>query len=149
MQQADRNRLDRIPTRGERWVGIILSALLVAAFIPASIFVFLRAPNAQEHQMGLTIFASVLALIGMVGAFFLFRIAFTKPEAASARAYQIYAKVGVVVTALLVVVSVARPAPISQVLTSLALLFAALGMLANARRNRVATKRRRTEDGAL
>ena len=149
MLHPDRNRLDRKPTRGERWLGIILSALLALVFLPSAAFVFVGVMDAHQAQVGLTIFASVLAMIGIAGAFLFYRIAFTSPQAASFRAHQIYARIAVVVSTLLVVLSLAGHATTGQIALSFVLLFGALAALAYSRRKDAAVKQQRPQNGAL
>lgn len=97
---AERDRIDRLPTRGERWVGGVLSALLTLTTIPAAIFVsVITFYRDDSKNVGATI-AAVLWFLGISGAFLFYRICFTKARAASARAQQIYKWTSIVVGAL-------------------------------------------------
>jgi predicted membrane channel-forming protein YqfA (hemolysin III family) len=149
MQPTDRNRLDRAPTRGERWVGLILSALLALIFLPSAAFVFTWVMGTKSDRLGITIFASVLTALGLVGAFLFYRIAFTTPQAASVRAHRIYAVVAVIVTATMVAVAIVIPATAAQTATSVSLLFGSLGVLAGTQKRGHTDDKRRTRSDAL
>jgi hypothetical protein len=142
VEPADRNRLDRVPTRGERCVGIILSGLLAILFLPSAAFVLTKLAGTGSEFRGLAIFAAVLAAIGLIGVFFLYRIAFTTPQAASPRAHRIYAIAAVVVTGLMVVGTFVFQAKPAQTATSLSLFFVSFGVLAGTRKRAIGTKAR-------
>ena len=115
MRAADRNRIDRLPTRAERWIGIFFSALLAIVFLPASIAVSVKVFNSPGGGIAGGVFAAVLALIGVLGVVLLYRFGFTKPRAASSRAQHIYAWVVVVVSVLLLLAAILRLTPSSGV----------------------------------
>lgn len=108
MRTSDRNRIDRLPTRFERGIGIVLSALLALVFLPAAAFVSVTVFEVADSRTTGAVLAGVFALIGLAGAFLFFRICFTKPRAASARAQRIYAWVAAFVSASLVVMMTVR-----------------------------------------
>lgn len=149
MQRAERNRLDRVPTRGERWTGIVLSALLAVVFLPAASLVYWSLLHTPRDRLGFVVLATILVLIGITGVFFFYRFIFTQPRAASAHAHQIYAKVAVVVATILVFGSVILSASNAQKAMSLSLLFAALTAVFSTRHHDGRAKRRHADDGAL
>lgn len=133
MRTAERNRIDRLPTRGERWTGIILSALLALLFLPAAVFVSVIAiQNGSLHVRDVLVI-TVLGSIGVLGASFFYRFCFTEPRAASHRAQHIYAWVAVIVGVSLAVLMMVRPTTPGQAFLSLALLVSAVGTLASSR----------------
>jgi predicted permease len=103
MLSADRNRIDRVPTRGERWLGIALSALLAFVFLPCSIFLLVRSLEREEVRATGFALAAVAALIGLTGIFLLYRFCFTEGHAASARAQRIFGWLALVTTVLLAI----------------------------------------------
>ena len=108
MRAADRNRIDRLPTRAERGTGVVLSALLALVFLPASIWVSVKVFKLADDRATGVVLAAALALIGLAGAFLFFRICFTEPRAASRRAQRIYAWIAIVVSASLAVMMLVR-----------------------------------------
>jgi len=135
LQQFDRNRLDRLPTRGERWVGIVLSALLAVVFLPlAVIVVYLLVTGGRQELLvvGVAV-ASVCALLGVTGALLFYRITFTEPKALPASTNRNYAKVGVAIMTPLAVLSLVVPTATPHRVTIFLLLFVALGNLARMR----------------
>jgi hypothetical protein len=114
MLDTDRNRIDRVPTRGERWLGVTLSALLAVVFLPGSIFFLVKTLQRDEGRGPGFVLAAVAGLIGIIGAFFLYRFCFTEGHAASARAQRIFGWLAVVVTALLTIQTVIRQAAQNQ-----------------------------------
>jgi hypothetical protein len=142
LRQFDRNRLDRLPTRGERWVGIVLSALLAVVFLPLTVIVVYSLVTSGRQELlvvGVAV-ATVCALLGGTGSLLFYRIAFTEPKALPASANRNYAKVGVAVIAPLAVLSLVVPTATSHRVTIFVLLFVALGNLARMR-NKPARKR--------
>jgi hypothetical protein len=108
MRATERDRIDRLPTRGERWVGGALSALLALAFIPGAIFVLVFTfQRSGERSTGATI-AAILGLIGVSGALLFYRICFTEARAASARAQRIYRWISIVVATALAILLIGR-----------------------------------------
>jgi len=142
MQQADRNRIDRLPTTGERWVGIVLSALIAIVCLAACILVLFIRVNATSDGTSSLILATILGLLGGVGSFLFYRIAFTTPRAASPQANQIFAYVAVAVAILMTAIFIATPTPIPQRFMAVSLLVAALGYLAVARKKSVGSGRK-------
>jgi hypothetical protein len=132
--ELDRDRLDRLPTRGERWVGIVLSALLAVVFLPASIVFYVQLLDTTDDRRGLTIFATVLAFIGITGAALFYRIAFTRPRVMSVRARQICTALSIVAAAFISVSKIGPPTLTSFAVLGFLLLIIALGALA-ARKN--------------
>ena len=134
-RQIDRNRLDRLPTRGERWVGILLSALLAVVFLPLTVVVvyLLVTGGRQELLVVGVAAATVCALLCVTGFLLFYRIAFTEPKALPASANGNYAKVGAAVMALLAVLSLVVPTATSHRVTIFLLLIVALGNLARMR----------------
>ena len=115
LEKIDRNRLDRLPTRGERWVGVILSALMAVVFLPLAVIavnVLLR-DGQNDHLRRDLVMAIVFALLSAAGCFFFYRMAFTKPKALPWKANRIYAQVFVAIMAPLSVLSLITPAPMS------------------------------------
>jgi hypothetical protein len=149
VEPVDKNSLDRVPTRGERWVGVILTGLLALVFLPSAAFVLTKLAGAGSERRGLVIFAAVLAAIGVIGVFLFYRIAFTRPQAASIRAHRIYAIVAVVVTGLMVVGAFLLPANPTQETTSLSLFFGSLGVLASTHKGASRTQERKPHTRAL
>jgi hypothetical protein len=130
-------------------VGIILSGLLALVFLPSAAFVLVEVLGGKSGPPGMVVFAVVLAAIGGMGAFFFYRMAFTKPEATSARAHRIYSVVAVVVAGSMALGSLLLAAPAAQTATSFSLFFVALGVLAGTRNRRAASKRRGVRDGSI
>jgi hypothetical protein len=135
LRHADRNRLDRLPTRGERWAGIVLSALLAAVFLPlaAVVFYLLFKDGRQEFLVVGVAVATICALLGISGSFLFYRFAFTEPKALPSSANRSYAKVGVAVMAPLAALSLVVPTATSHKVMIFLLLFVALGNLARTR----------------
>src|SRR5262245_6587300 len=100
--------LDRVPTRNERWIGLTLSALLALVFLPLAVFVYTKISSTETDPVRLTILA-VLTLIGVAGAILFYRIAFTRPQAASARAGFIFARIAVASGIVLIVLPLIHP----------------------------------------
>jgi len=142
MQQFDRNRIDRLPTTGERWVGIVLSALIAIVFLPASVLVLFLAWNATTARFGGLVMASVFGLLGGVGAFLFYRFAFTKPRAASPRANEFFAYVAVIVGALMVGIPLFASSSVMQRVTAVSALIVAVGYVVAARKRSVGSGRK-------
>ena len=135
MQRAvDRNRLDRIPTPGERVVGIILSALIAAIFLVALVLSLLALSRSALSQSGVLVATAVSGVLAATGMFLFYRITFTRPRALSHRANHIFAKIFVGVTVLMVLLFFANPTSASHRLMAIGLLCGALGNLEMARR---------------
>jgi hypothetical protein len=136
-RQIDRNRLDRLPTPGERWTGIVLSALLAVIFLPLAAFVvYLLFKHGRQELLVVGIgVAAVFALIGIAGSFLFYRIAFTDPKALPASANRLYAKVGITVMGPLAALSLVIPTATSHRVMIFLLLFLALGNLTRSRNN--------------
>jgi hypothetical protein len=149
MQRADRSRLDRVPTRRERWVGLIFSGLLALIFLPSAALVLTWVMGAKTDRLGMTTFASVLGVLGVSGAFLFYRIAFTTPQAASARVHRIYAVVAVILTATMVAATFVIPATAAQTATSVSLLFGSLGVLAGTQKRGHTAEKKRMRNDAL
>jgi uncharacterized membrane-anchored protein len=142
MRQADRNRIDRLPTTGERWIGIVLSALIALVFVPATIVVLLAWGNARSDRSGLLAIAAVFGVLGGAGLFLFYRVAFTKPRAASARANHVFAYFAVAVSVLMAVLFLATSASVAQRVSAVSLAVAAVGYLVAARRRSLGSRRR-------
>ena len=145
MPRFDRNRIDRLPTKGERWVGIVLSALIAVVFLSASILILFLAWSATIDRFGLLVMAAVFGTIGGVGSFLFYRMVFTEPRAASKRANQFFAYFAVVVGALMVVISFVAPASGAQRVTAAFVMFSAVGYVVAARRS-VRTEKKEPRD---
>ena len=141
LRQIDRNRLDRLPTRGERWVGIVLSALLAVVFLPLTVIVVYSLVTSERQELLVVAVATVCALLGVTGSLLFYRIAFTEPKALPASANRNYAKVGVAVMAPLAVLSLVVPTTTWHRVTIFLLLLVALGNLARMR-NKPAEERK-------
>jgi len=134
----DRNRIDRLPTKGERWVGLILSAFLAFVMTPFSIMMFMDVPNAHQNHLATAVSATVFGVFGMLGTYCLFEFAFTKPEVPSARAQRNVARVGSVVSVIMIVGRAAHLPTTALWIVNGALLIAAFGGLLRARKKRTA-----------
>jgi hypothetical protein len=134
-EKIDRNRIDRLPTPGERWVGIILSALMAVVFLPLTVVTvhMLLGEGQNDHLRRNLVMAIVFALLGAAGCFFFYRMAFTKPKALSSKANRIYAWIFVGIIVPLCVLSLIFPAPISIRAGLISLLGVGLGNLAISR----------------
>jgi len=108
MRVTDRNRIDRPPTRGERWLGGALSALVTLATIPAAIFVLVIMWQRGEVRNTGVVIAMVLGFIGISCAFLFYRICFTEARAASARAQSIYMWISILLGALFTISLIKR-----------------------------------------
>jgi hypothetical protein len=82
----DRNRIDRLPTKGERLVGIALAAvaaLVFLALVGLGAVVLIKDPAFdRSYAIG---FVSVTGLMSAVCLFLLYRLVFTRPQATSSR----------------------------------------------------------------
>lgn len=137
VEPVDKYRLDRVPTRGERWLGIVLSGLLAVVFLTSAAFVLTKLPTAGADRRGVIIGAAILAAIGLIAVFLLYRIAFTRPEAASPRANRTLATVMGAVAALAVVGTLVFPAQRAHLAGSLlGFFFIALGVLSRVRKSK-------------
>ena len=143
MRTADRSRIDRLPTRGERWAGTILSALLALIFLPAAIYVAVATLQASYPLVPGGIAVFVLGSIGILGASLLYQYCFTEPRAVSHRAQHIYAWVAVIVGTTLAVLMMVRPTTPGQALLSLVLLTSAVATLARSRFLKAARTKKR------
>jgi hypothetical protein len=133
MGRIDKNRLDRLPTNRERWVGIILSALIALLCLPASIVFLSMAGDSSRNRSGYVAMVAFCGLLGAAGLFLFYRLAFTKPETATPKANQIFAWVGVAVTAPIAVLSFVTYTPVANRALAVTLLCVALGNLARLR----------------
>ena len=87
MSGFDRNRIDRLPTRGERLVGIALAgtaSLVFLSLMTLGLFVLAKGdPTDRSYGIG---FVSVTGVMALGSIFLLYRLAFTEPKALSSRA---------------------------------------------------------------
>jgi len=133
MHTVDRNRIDRLPTRGERWVGIVLSALLTLLFLTAATFVTVMAFRTKEDLRTTSIIAAVLWMVGVAAAFLFYRICFTAPQAVSSRGQRVYSWIAVGMSVAVVITMVARPTTFALAMVGFVLLWAAIGGLVASR----------------
>ena len=83
----DRNRIDRLPTKGERLVGIALAGIASLVFLGLmTLGLFVLAIGDQTDRSYGIGFVSVTGVMALGCLFLLYRLAFTEPNAVSSRA---------------------------------------------------------------
>ena len=85
MSAPDRNRIDRTPTKVERWVGIVLAAVASAAFLALLLLGLVMLGARAQGDTYSFWFVGVTGLMAAGCVFLFYRLVFTKPRAASAR----------------------------------------------------------------
>ncbi len=146
MSHNDRRRLDRVPKPWERWLGIVLSAVIAVLCLPLAVGLLLMA-RSGELSLSLIGASTLLGVLGLAGLWFLYRLAFTNPASASPQAQITFAWIAVVVCLLLVLAALVRPMRGADLLRALALLCVAATYLSAVKVNIRRSAAR--ENGAL
>ena len=152
MPQIDLNSLDRVPTSAERWVGAILSAIIVIVCLSICLLL-LFAPGPDTSIRSKPLVAIIIFGVFAIAAMYLFyRAAFTKSRALSHRAQMIVTRVALAAVALvglLAVLSFAFPASVRTRISLIALFCVGMGHLANERRRTTRSMKSRVSRSAL
>jgi hypothetical protein len=88
---AGRYDLNRVPTTAERWLGILLSALISILCLGLFVLLLLVLNSSTTGHIGTLAGAAFFGLLGCAGLFFFYRAVFTKPGYSSSRARRIFA----------------------------------------------------------
>lgn len=89
MGNIDRNRIDRVPTKVERWVGVVLAAVASVVFLALFCLGLLMLDREVPGRAYTFWFVGVTGLMAAGCVILLYRLAFTEPRAASARTSRI------------------------------------------------------------
>lgn len=111
MSRIDRNRIDRVPTKWERRIGVALAAVASAVFLALfGLGLYALAGVAADRTYAFW-FVGVTGFMAAGCAFLLYRLIFTEPRAASARTSRIIWTGLAAVMAAAFVLSLMSPAP--------------------------------------
>ena len=103
MPLAGRYGLNRAPTPAERWLGILLSALISIVCLGIFVVLLIVLSGSTRGRVGMLAGAAFFGLLGWAGLFFFYRAVFTKPGYSSPRAQRMFAICAFLVWAITIV----------------------------------------------
>ena len=103
MAPASNSSLSRVPTPAERWMGILLSALIAIVCLGLFVLFLLMPTGSTTGSVGTLGAAAFFGLLGCAGLLLFYRAVFTKADHPSARALRIFVMCAFLVWAITII----------------------------------------------